>query len=98
MINYARRGQGVPFTEEQRMERHYSLYGNYNLPPRGTGLGQDDGEVGEPIITTPWVCPLIGAGVGFVVGKQKMVWALAGGLLGWGLYSWYKAAQKEQPL
>jgi hypothetical protein len=29
---------GHPLTEEERMQRHYALYGTTELPPRGTGL------------------------------------------------------------
>ena len=33
------RGMGNPRTDAQRRARHKDLYGNDNLPPRGTGLG-----------------------------------------------------------
>ena len=39
MVAGTRRG-GKPRTDAERSARHYSLYGNTNLPPRGTGLGR----------------------------------------------------------
>ena len=32
------RGFGTPLTNEQRKQRHSKLYGDTELPPRGTGL------------------------------------------------------------
>lgn len=32
------RGKGIPLTDEERKERHYSQYGTTTLPTRGTGL------------------------------------------------------------
>jgi len=36
---------GVPLTEEERMQRHYEIYGTTDLPPRGTGALQNAGKL-----------------------------------------------------
>ncbi len=33
---------GVPKTDEERKATHKKLYGNENIPPRGTGLKKED--------------------------------------------------------
>ena len=33
------RRYGRPLTEAERKQKHYATFGNTNLPPRGTGLG-----------------------------------------------------------
>jgi len=38
LMNNGQRRMGNPRTDKQRKERHQRLYGNTNLPPRGTGL------------------------------------------------------------
>jgi len=68
MINYAReeRGQGVPLTDAERRERHYELYGNSLLPPRGTGLRN---QISGPRITGVEIpTPVFAGGLGFLIG------------------------------
>jgi len=43
---------GMPLTDTQRMQRHQMLYGNTNLPPRGTGLAGRTGGMGVPLTDT----------------------------------------------
>ena len=42
---------GVPLTDEQRKERHKSLYGTEELPPRGTGRLMRRSTEGSPPFT-----------------------------------------------
>jgi len=41
------RKKGKPRTEAERKARHKKLYGNTNLPPRGSGLKRDAGFYGH---------------------------------------------------
>lgn len=38
---------GKPRTNAERRARHKRLYGTTELPPRGTGLGRDNGFFGH---------------------------------------------------
>jgi hypothetical protein len=44
----AERGYGVPRTDTERAAEHAALYGNENLPERGTGLARKSHNPGPP--------------------------------------------------
>jgi len=59
------RGRGLPRSNQERAERHESLFPGTPLPERGTGLSQDY----APVVPTIWGALLagLGIGVGFAV-------------------------------
>jgi len=69
------RGRGIPFTDEEREQRHYERYGTTELPSRGTGL-QSIGllqSLGTPGTTVSGydIAGLLGGGaVGWYIAKK----------------------------
>ena len=61
------RGRGIPRTNQERAERHESLYPGTPLPERGTGLGISHEYA--PVTPTVWGAILagLGLGVGFAI-------------------------------
>jgi len=59
------RGRGIPRSNQERAERHESLYPGTPLPERGTGLSQEY----APVAPTLWGALLAGMGIatGFVI-------------------------------
>jgi hypothetical protein len=57
------RRYGQPLTEEERRQRHYATFGDTNVPPRGTGLGNPG--VARELTTDDFLAGLV---VGFMVG------------------------------
>ena len=69
------RGTGIPLTDEERAERHYSQYGTTDLPPRGTGLGGitlQSLDLLKNIGSSPTTVP-----------KGEIIGLIAGGVLGY---------------
>ena len=77
------RGKGVPFTEEERAQKHFEEYGTKNLPPRGTGLGRIPGLGGLGGFELQSMKVLKGMGnPGITTSTPDIIGLIAGGALG----------------
>ena len=87
---------GVPKTEEERLATHRQLYGDDNLPPRGTGLYRYGGLSGVQQTTSiSWPSVIMGCVMGYslypAIKHQKagyeFILGVALGCIGYALHS-----------